>query len=534
MAVAPITVASANDYRIDDLLGGSKWGVTNVTFSFFSGGAYYGSEASPTPVSDAVKANVRTILATVLSPLVNLTFTEVADTATNWGMIRYLCSTTPDYAYAYYPSGDGMGIDGDVVLRTSFDVSSSNSNSFRNGPGSHGFQTLIHETCHALGLKHPGDYNGGGTGDPPYLPLGEDNWDNSLMSYNFACGSEPVTPMAYDLLALQYLYGPKASTRSGDTIYTFTATDVYTANDGSSAGSASRRSKNLLWDGGGLDTLDLSGLPAAGSGYRIDVNPGGWITPVSAYTTARYDATTGSPTTFSSNRSSGQYAATDYGTRIALSGTTIENVIVSGSSDTIIVNSAANRISGYTPGTPTGADSITGSDQADTLDLSKFLDSGVVKSQVGNDLVLNLGGSTGSVTVKDYYAVAAASRIGIIYATPPTLSIAPLAADKTEGTGGGTTPFTFTVTRSGGVSIASTVEWAVTGSGTNQASAADFAGGVFPAGTASFGIGETTQTITVNVAADAVIEPDEGFTVTLSSPTNATLGSQASATGTIR
>ncbi|MEI6257766.1 MAG: Calx-beta domain-containing protein, partial [Planctomycetota bacterium] len=117
---------------------------------------------------------------------------------------------------------------------------------------------------------------------------------------------------------------------------------------------------------------------------------------------------------------------------------------------------------------------------------------------------------------------------------PPTLVIAATSADKVEGTGAGTTPFTFTVTRGGDLAASSTVSWAVTGSGTNQASAADFAGSVLPSGSMSFAANEATKTITVNVSADSTVESDEGFTVTLSAPTGATLGTPASATGTIR
>ena len=45
--------------------------------------------------------------------------------------------------------------------------------------------------------------------------------------------------------------------------------------------------------------------------------------------------------------------------------------------------------------------------------------------------------------------------------------------------------------------------------------------------------GQTTATITINTANDTTDEPDEMFTVTLDSATNATLGSMAQATGTI-
>jgi len=85
------------------------------------------------------------------------------------------------------------------------------------------------------------------------------------------------------------------------------------------------------------------------------------------------------------------------------------------------------------------------------------------------------------------------------------------------------------VTRSGNLSGASSASYAVTG---GTATAADFAGGVLPSGTVSFVAGQATATITVNVAGDTVVEPDETFTVTLSAPTGSTLGT-AAATATI-
>jgi hypothetical protein len=48
----------------------------------------------------------------------------------------------------------------------------------------------------------------------------------------------------------------------------------------------------------------------------------------------------------------------------------------------------------------------------------------------------------------------------------------------------------------------------------------------------SFAAGQSTATVTVNVAGDTVVEPDEGFTVSLSNATGATIGT-ASAGGLI-
>ncbi|PNJ94138.1 hypothetical protein CEP15_13660, partial [Cylindrospermopsis raciborskii C07] len=113
--------------------------------------------------------------------------------------------------------------------------------------------------------------------------------------------------------------------------------------------------------------------------------------------------------------------------------------------------------------------------------------------------------------------------------TTPTITIASTNANQSEGNSG-TKAFTFTVTRSGDTTGTSSANWAVTGSGTNQADGTDFSG---TSGTVSFAAGETTQTITVNVSGDSTVEPDEGFTVTLSNPTNATINT-ATAVGTIQ
>ena len=117
--------------------------------------------------------------------------------------------------------------------------------------------------------------------------------------------------------------------------------------------------------------------------------------------------------------------------------------------------------------------------------------------------------------------------------TGTDLAIAPDNADQSEGDSG-TTPFTFTVTRSGETSGSTDVDFAVTGSGTDAADATDFDGGTLPSGTVSFAATETEQTITIDVAGDTDVEPDETFTVTLSNPSGGATITTATADGTIR
>ncbi|WP_353860973.1 FG-GAP-like repeat-containing protein [Azospirillum formosense] len=120
---------------------------------------------------------------------------------------------------------------------------------------------------------------------------------------------------------------------------------------------------------------------------------------------------------------------------------------------------------------------------------------------------------------------------------PPKLSIAATSPAQVEGNSG-STPFTFTVTRSGDTSGISSVDYRVIGTilapgSESEANAADFVGGVFPKGTVTFAAGETSKTITINVAGDADAEVNEGFAVVLIDPVGAITGADNVARGLI-
>ena len=120
---------------------------------------------------------------------------------------------------------------------------------------------------------------------------------------------------------------------------------------------------------------------------------------------------------------------------------------------------------------------------------------------------------------------------GLPTAPPATIGIAPLLASRAEGQAGAT-DFTFTVTRTGDTAAAASADYTVAGSGPTPASAADFTGNALPTGSVSFAPGEATRTVTISIAGDTTIEPNEAFTITLANPTGATLGNAAAA-GTI-
>jgi serralysin len=167
-------------------------------------------------------------------------------------------------AFAYKPSSyintSSNLPDGDVWLNI---VPGSISTSLL-APGSYSFNTIMHEVGHALGLTHPSPYQAstGGTTYAANAVFIQDSGQYTVMSYfdNSDAGQASgksianVTPMMFDILALQNIYGPNLTTRAGNNIYGF----------GSNAGSAvyefnlNSAPQLCIWDAGGSDTLNCS------------------------------------------------------------------------------------------------------------------------------------------------------------------------------------------------------------------------------------------------------------------------------------
>ncbi|MBK6471139.1 MAG: hypothetical protein IPF94_10455 [Betaproteobacteria bacterium] len=138
--------------------------------------------------------------------------------------------------------------------------------------GSDGFEVLLHEMGHAMGLKHPFD---GGV----QLPHANDTTAFTLMSYTDAGGPyQDYNP--YDIAALMFLYGGDGLAgdlgegTAGVHLVGTTAVDALTggAGDDSLQGGGGN---DQLTGGAGIDTAVCSGLRAgytispAGLGYTI-------------------------------------------------------------------------------------------------------------------------------------------------------------------------------------------------------------------------------------------------------------------------
>ncbi|GDY12714.1 hypothetical protein LBMAG53_15920 [Planctomycetota bacterium] len=358
------TVTMSGDYRIDALLGDALQAgfipIRTWTYSF--------ATASGSVPSDAIKASYRLIFAN-MPQIIPATFTEVA-IGGNIGI-------------GLGPADYAMGGGGSIILNPSYDRTG-DTNGFRNPPGSHGFQALVHELGHVLGLKHPHDGN-------IHLPPAENSQAYTVMTYNFSA-NEPATFMPYDVMALQYLYGKPAV--GAASTYVFSTPWTFRRN-GLTWFATTLTTRQCIW-GTAADVLDFSAL-AAGS-YRYDLNPGGRLGTTSAV----------SGTTFSS----GTVLAQD---------SSFASIITSIGNDEVTLSSPANLISGFVSGRSCGADRLLGGRPDDRLDLSVFSRSAVLRTRQGDDLRLDLPGGIGSITIAGFYA---AGWVQVIYADshPPVAS----------------------------------------------------------------------------------------------------------------
>jgi VCBS repeat-containing protein len=336
---------------VDGTLTGTKWATSSLTFSFPSDATYYGANYGSEPLTNfkaftsAQQSAVRDILKMYAS-VANLTFTEITETATQHATLRYAESDAPSTAWAYYPNTSEIG--GDAWFNVS-------KHYYDNpGVGTYGWATLIHETGHALGLKHPHEV----MGSFGIVPLDKDSLEYTVMSYRSYVGGSagsytvawtdyPQTLMMLDIAAMQAMYGANYTTNSSDTVYSWNPlTGQESINGVAQTAPAANRIFMTVWDGGGHDTYDFSNYS---TNLNINLSPGAWSTVSTAQL---------------GNLGGGHYAAGNIANALLYQGniaSLIEDAVGGSGNDTIVGNVANNKLTGGA-----GADQLDGGAGTDT------------------------------------------------------------------------------------------------------------------------------------------------------------------------
>jgi hypothetical protein len=276
-----VTLSPTSDPYVNGVLGGTKWAVDSFTFSFPTSPSEYGKAygfgeafANFQAFNSAQQDAVHSIL-DLYASAADLTFTEINEISTQHATIRFAESDKPSTAWAYYPSSGAEA--GDAWFRHSYGLYD---NPIK---GTYAWLTILHETGHTLGLKHPQEAQGYFRA----MPADHDSLEFTVMSYRSYVGaprtaytngtwSYPQTLMMYDIAGLQTLYGANYQTNSGATTYQWNAdTGEMSINGVGQGAPAGNRIFMTIWDGGGHDTFDYSNYS---TNITVDLQPGGWST----------------------------------------------------------------------------------------------------------------------------------------------------------------------------------------------------------------------------------------------------------------
>ncbi len=325
---------------VDGILWGSRWRIDRdhrrLTYSFANDQVWDHTlhPAEKRAFQDAMRswadvANIRLQFSGTNDPNAEIIFHSVPGNTMPFGALG-LAQPPGESNTIWTPAGDFPLVEGEVLI---------NRKAYQNNPnqelrvGSYDYYTYIHEIGHALGLAHPHD-RGGTSSIYPGVTNSQDlgkyelnQFIWTIMSYvdvnsSYSPGRDTnwgfsQGPMAFDIAAIQKLYGVNTTHNTGNNTY-----HLPTVNGPGTYWSC-------IWDAGGVDKI--SGERATGS-VTINLN---------------------NASLASNDPNAGGYASSMNGIRggftIAHASRNlgvIENAIAGSKDDTLIGNPVANSLFG--------------------------------------------------------------------------------------------------------------------------------------------------------------------------------------------